>query len=140
MFILDTDHATFYQQGHPELQKRLQTVSADQIVTTVVTYEEQITGRLAVLRRAQDSQKRIQAFFWLQQTLTFFCYLPVLPFDALADSHFQQLRRRKLRIGTQDQLIASIALANDATVLTRNYRDFAQIPKLKIEDWTQPTG
>lgn len=103
MFILDTDHATFYQQGHPELQKHLQTVSASQIVTTVITYEEQITGRLAVLRRTQDSQKRIQAFFWLQQTLTFFCYLPVLPFDTLADSHFQQLRERKLRIGTQDQ-------------------------------------
>lgn len=103
MFILDTDHATFYQQGHPELQKRLQSVSAEQIVTTVVTDEEQITGRLAVLRRAQDPQKRVQAFFWIQQTLTFFCYLPVLPFDALADSHFQQLRRLKLRIGTQDQ-------------------------------------
>ena len=140
MFILDTDHATFYQQGHPELQKRLQTVSADQIVTTVVTYEEQITGRLAVLRRVQEPQKRIQAFFWLQQTLTFFCYLAVLPFDELADSHFQQLRRRRLRIGTQDQLIASIALANNATVLTRNYRDFAQIPELKIEDWTQPSS
>lgn len=72
MFILDTDHATFYQQGHPELQKRLQKVSPDQIATTVITYEEQITGRLAVLRRTQASQKRVQAFFWLQQTLTFF--------------------------------------------------------------------
>ena len=96
MFILDTDHATFYQQGHPELQMQLQKVAADQIVTTVVTYEEQITGRLAVLRRAQDAQKRIQAFFWLQQTLTFFCYLPVLPFDEPAHSHVHGCRHRRI--------------------------------------------
>lgn len=136
MFILDTDHATFYQQGHASLRKKLTDVSPNHIATTVVTYEEQVSGRLAVVRRANEPQKRTQAFFWLQQTLTFFCDMPVLPFDESAATEFEKLRSLRLRIGTQDQLIASIVLANHGTLLTRNRRDFEQIPQLKFEDWT----
>ena len=136
MFILDTDHATFYQQGHSTLKQHLQNIPADKIATTVATYEEQISGRLAVVRRAQNPQNRIRAFFWLQQTLSFFCQMLVLPFDEAAAARFQQMRSLRLRIGTQDQLIAAIVLANDSTLLTRNYRDFQQVPDLKIEDWS----
>ncbi len=34
------------------------------------------------------------------------------------------------------QLMA-IALVNNAVVVTRNYRDFSLVPKLKIEDWSR---
>jgi len=40
-----------------------------------------------------------------------------------------------LRIGTLDLKIACIALAYDATLLTRNATDFAQVPGLRIENW-----
>ncbi len=36
-----------------------------------------------------------------------------------------------------DLRIASIALSHDMTVLTRNVRDFEQVPDLRIEDWTR---
>jgi predicted nucleic acid-binding protein len=42
----------------------------------------------------------------------------------------------KVRIGTMDLRIASIALANGFTLLTRNLVDFQQVPGLKVEDWT----
>jgi tRNA(fMet)-specific endonuclease VapC len=45
------------------------------------------------------------------------------------------LVKSKIRIGTMDLKIASIALANDATVLTCNARDFGKVPNLRIEDW-----
>ena len=34
-----------------------------------------------------------------------------------------------------DLRIASIALTHDATLLSRNLRDFTKIPGLRVEDW-----
>lgn len=34
-----------------------------------------------------------------------------------------------------DLRIACIALAHDATLLTRNTVDFAQVPALRVENW-----
>lgn len=42
----------------------------------------------------------------------------------------------KVRVGTKDLRIASIVLANNATLLTRNNRDFSRVPDLRSEDWT----
>ncbi|MCE7983096.1 MAG: type II toxin-antitoxin system VapC family toxin [Caldilinea sp. CFX5] len=64
--------------------------------------------------------------------------MPVLPFDEAAAAVFQQLTAAKLRIGTQDLLIASIALANEMSLLTRNLRDFQRVPGLILEDWSTP--
>jgi tRNA(fMet)-specific endonuclease VapC len=136
MFVLDTDHATLYQQGYPALGERLKYVPPSQLATTIVTYEEQVAGRLAVVRRAQKVIDRVHAFFWLQQTLNFFCRMPILPFDEAATQAFQQLVPLKLRIGTQDLLIAAIVLAQDATLLTRNLRGFQRVPHLSVEDWS----
>lgn len=38
-------------------------------------------------------------------------------------------------IGANDLLIASIALANALTVLTRNHKEFLRVPGLSVETW-----
>ena len=48
---------------------------------------------------------------------------------------FEQLSKDRLRVGTADLKIASIALAQNATLLSRNLRDFQRIPNLNVEDW-----
>jgi tRNA(fMet)-specific endonuclease VapC len=47
------------------------------------------------------------------------------------------LRKERIRIGTMDLRIASIALAEGAAVLTANATDFDKVPGLTIDDWTQ---
>ena len=68
--------------------------------------------------------------------LEVYCGRPLLPFDDAAVAVFQDLWMRRLRIGTMDLKIAAIALANDATLLTRNVSDFGRVPGLQVEDWS----
>jgi tRNA(fMet)-specific endonuclease VapC len=49
---------------------------------------------------------------------------------------YDSLVNQKIRIGKQDLRIGAIALSINATVVTRNQRDFSQIPGLMLEDWT----
>lgn len=53
-----------------------------------------------------------------------------------ADNYFRQFRQMGIRIGTQDLRIASISLVHKAIVVTRNRKDFDQVPNLIIEDWS----
>lgn len=63
--------------------------------------------------------------------------LMVVPFDEPAGDVLNRLAKvKKLRkIGRADLLIASIALANDATLVTRNLKHFRQVPDLRLENW-----
>jgi tRNA(fMet)-specific endonuclease VapC len=55
-----------------------------------------------------------------------------------AATEFARLLSPRLRIGTMDLKIAAIALTQDATVLTKNLKDFGRVPGLRVEDWTRP--
>ncbi|MBM3862272.1 MAG: type II toxin-antitoxin system VapC family toxin [Verrucomicrobia bacterium] len=58
-------------------------------------------------------------------------------FAVLDTNHFvvEGLRKHRLRVGTMDLKIASICLAHDATLLTRNLADFQKVPGLRVENW-----
>lgn len=64
MYILDTDHTSLYQQGHSALGRRLQQLPPNQLAVTVITFEEQVAGRLAMIHKARNAQQRIQAYAW----------------------------------------------------------------------------
>jgi tRNA(fMet)-specific endonuclease VapC len=80
--------------------------------------------------------RQIQAYDRLHRFLENYREIPVLDFDARAATEFQRLRKEHRRLSANDLKIAAIAIANNATLLTRNASDFAQIPALKTEDWT----
>jgi tRNA(fMet)-specific endonuclease VapC len=52
-----------------------------------------------------------------------------------AADEFARLRKERIRIGTQDLKIASLALVNNALLLSANLRDFDRVPGLHVEDW-----
>jgi tRNA(fMet)-specific endonuclease VapC len=52
-------------------------------------------------------------------------------------AEFDRLRENKKlkKIGRADLLIACIALANRATLVSRNLKHFGQVPGLQAENW-----
>jgi tRNA(fMet)-specific endonuclease VapC len=48
---------------------------------------------------------------------------------------FLELKAQRLRVSTMDLRIASIAIANQVTLVTNNTVDFARIQNLSLEDW-----
>ena len=60
--------------------------------------------------------------------------LNVVDFSEEAYAYYLEVRRQRIRIGTQDLRIAAIVLAEKYILVTRNQRDFAQVPSLVFED------
>ena len=62
-----------------------------------------------------------------------------LPFDDMAADVYGQIRAQlELQgtpIGPNDLMIASIALANNLTLVTHNTREFSRVSGLQLEDW-----
>ena len=136
LYILDTDHVSLLQRGNTHVLAHLAHVSIDQRAVTIITVTEQIQGRLAVIHQARSEVEVAAGDQRLQETMTFYALIRVLPYDAEAQAQFAQLRRQRVRIGTQDLRIAAITLSRQATLVTRNTRDFAKVPALNIVDWS----
>ena len=73
------------------------------------------------------------------KTTEFFKVITILNFDRDAESCYNNLRQKNRALAKRrlekDLRIASIALVQNATVVTRNYQDFVQVPNLTIENW-----
>lgn len=69
----------------------------------------------------------------------FLAPLTLLPFDEPAAWAYGDLRaeleRRGTPIGSLDTMIAAHALSQQATLITNNSREFAQVPGLHVENW-----
>jgi len=108
------------------------------LAVTVVTAEEQLRGWLNAIRRGSSTSKVIWAYAGLHAAMDYFNSVYLLDFDQTAYTRYEDLRRQKIRVGTQDLRIAAIVLSVDGILVTRNQRDFAQVPGLILQDWTIP--
>ena len=139
MLLLDSDHMSLLQRGGAEAQRirqRLRAVPPDDVATTIISFEEQMRGWLSRIARAATLDRQIADYLDLKQFLQYYCNVAVVEFDTRAAEEFERLQKAKIRIGTMDLKIAAIALANGATLLTRNLSDFNKVPGLRIEDWS----
>lgn len=139
MYILDTDHLSVLDRGGIKAQRlmqRLTSASSTQVAASIISYEEQMRGWLSYIAKAQTIEQQVEAYKQLKRQLANYCMIPVLEFDEQAAQRFQSLRKEYPRLGAMDLKIASVALVNQAVLLTRNSADFGQITGLSIEDWT----
>ena len=139
MWLLDTDHLSILERGGStalSLQLRLGQIQARQLGTTIINYEEQMRGWMSRLAQARTPQKLVETYARLQQHVETFRDTHIAAYDEQAAREFERLNQLRLRIGTKDKRIAAICLAHGDTLLTRNLKDFQQIPGLRAEDWS----
>jgi tRNA(fMet)-specific endonuclease VapC len=138
MLILDTGHLVEYQKGTSpaaqQLKQRLDE-AGESFGTTIITFEEMMRGWLAAIKRANDPSRQVAAYSKLQLLVRSFAAWDILEWTTATAAEFSTLRKAKVRVGTMDLKIASIALANDATVLSRNIGDLEKVPRLRVDDW-----
>jgi tRNA(fMet)-specific endonuclease VapC len=137
MYLLDTDTLTHLHAGNSNVLARLKSVIDVEVGITIITKVEVLRGRIDYLVKAESGASLLKAQELLFRTETLLNELLIIPIDRSASIEFDRLRdiSKFRKIGRADLLIASITLANRATLVTRNLRHFKQIPGLKLENW-----
>ncbi len=131
MFLLDTNTLSDLFQAHEKIVARLNAVPDDRsVVSSTISRSEILEGRFASIIKAADRQALLIAVARLnhdEQKLSSIEILPITP--AVAD-RFQALLNEKKhkKTGRKDLLIAAIALAHDATLVSRNTKDCERSP------------
>ncbi len=139
LLILDTDHVSLFLKGNTPVCDRIFQTEPDKLAISVITAEEICQGWLSEINKcsqASQSLKLLLAYAEFENALDFFQTIRRVGFDNNAYCQFEILRSQFRRVGTRDLRIAAIALSMNATVVTRNAKDFGQILNLSIEDWS----
>jgi len=132
MKVLDTDTCIGLLRGRPEIAKQREAVAAEEVVTTWVTAGELFFGASKSIDPDGNARRVVQ----------FLDTLRILGPDLVSARFFGEVKA-KLRgegnmLADADLMIASIALANNATVVTGNRRHFERVPGIVLEDWLRP--
>lgn len=129
MFLLDTNTLIYYFKGQGQVATRLLATPPDRLAVSTVTLFEIETGLRkmprAVARRRQLSEFIAAALVWELD----------LPAASAAAIIRADLERRGQAIGPLDNLIAGIAVARRATLVTHNIGEFSRVPRLTLTDW-----
>ncbi|GAA6615188.1 type II toxin-antitoxin system VapC family toxin [Scytonema sp. NUACC26] len=137
LYILDTDHVSLILYNHPLV---ITNAAQHQIVVTVITVQELFNGWVGRINDPSLVNNLPALYTKLWTTVKYLQTVEMLDFTPEADTRLKQLLKdnpllRKNRL-QKDMRIAAIALSLNATLVTRNQRDFEQVPDLAIIDWT----
>ena len=131
MLVLDSNSISYYFRGDPAVVPRLQALRPAELgVPTIVEYELRFgLNRLPT----EVSNPRLRALAQLLRPMQ------MLPFDSECAAIAARLRADLESLGTpigpHDTLIAATVLRHQATLVTRNVREFARVPGLQWMNW-----
>lgn len=135
MLILDSNIISYYLRGDLQIVPRVQALAPAEVgVPAIVEYEL----RYGLLRLPQEAAKpRLAALMQLLQPMQ------RLPFDSDCAAHAARIRAELEAAGTpigpHDTLIAATALRYQATLVTRNVREFSRVQGLQWLNWQEAT-
>jgi tRNA(fMet)-specific endonuclease VapC len=132
LYTLDANVISVILRGNREVSARMATALTEehQISLNALSYFEVKRGLyLPRFRRKLDAFMEFVADYGV---------LPLdLPALDIAADIYQDLRSKGTSLEDADILMAGIALANDAILVTRNIRHFERIRGLKLENWEE---
>lgn len=121
-YLLDTDCSIYAMLGtHPALRTRLAECEPDEVAISAISFAEITLGENLDHPPDRDVIE------------DFVSVVAILPFDEAAARAYSELPFKRARF---DRLLAAHALSIGATVITNNEADFADVPGLKVENWT----
>jgi tRNA(fMet)-specific endonuclease VapC len=128
LLMLDTDISSYVIRHRPaSIAERFQQ-HAQELCVSVMTAAELRFG--AVKAGRADLARLVEAYL---------ARVTILDWADSATFHYARIRAELERsgtpIGSMDLLIASHAVAEQATLVTNNLRHFSAVPGLKIEQW-----
>ncbi|MCK8516981.1 type II toxin-antitoxin system VapC family toxin [Methylonatrum kenyense] len=128
-FALDTNTLIYFFKGLGNVADRMLATPPGEVrIPAIVVYELE-TG----IAKSSAPARRHRQLHELLNTVD------VLPFDRGAASRAAEIRVHLegcgTPIGPMDTLIAATALANQATLVTHNTREFERVPALQVVDW-----
>ncbi len=138
MKVFDTDILTEILSGNPAYAERIANVPPDEQAASIITVEEIIRGRFNVIRQAEAGKARItveHAYLLFEQTLDDIREVKILSYTEPAEALVKDWRKQKIKGSTHDLRIAASCVVHSATLVTRNRRDFQNIPGLSVEFW-----
>lgn len=129
LYLLDTNMVIYIQRGVPSVLQKLVALGRQRIALPSLVVAELAYGVEKSLHQARNRERLEQLLF----------EMTVLPWAHTAmwhyARHFHALRQKGQTIGHMDLLIAAQALAENATLVTNNTREFERIEGLKLENW-----
>lgn len=121
-YLIDANSAVYSMDvGNEALKARIAECDAGTLAISVISYAEVAYGTYVGKPPAPEV---LEAFI---------AAIPLLPFDELAAREYAKLPFKRARF---DRLLAAHALSLGVTVVTNNEADFADVPGLKVENWT----
>jgi len=129
MYLLDTNTVIYHFKGLGRVSEHLLSVAVDELLLpSLVIFELQVG-----VAKAGSPAKRLNQ---LEQFINAIHEVPFGKQEALcAASVRADLEQQGMPIGCIDVLIAGMALAHQATLVTHNISEFSRVKGLNIVDW-----
>lgn len=123
-YLIDADCAVYAMTARYEpLRDRLTARAPGDVAISAVSFAEVALG---AENGKPPAPEVLEAFV---------AAIPLLPFDEASAREYARLPFKRARF---DRLLAAHALSIGATIITNNDADFADVPGLKVENWTLP--
>ena len=123
-YLIDTNCCIYlFSASYPQLRQRMAATDIGEVGLSVIVLAELALG--ARIGKAPDDQRldRLRQQF------------PLLPFEEPDAEAYASLPFRRARF---DRLLAAHAVSRGLILITNNEADFADVPGLRVENWTLP--